>query len=106
MSYKKSIFYIYFTLTNQPFPHMTVRDCNQAKYIFKVASRVYDKHKSDERKSFLNYFFVLKKIFTVIGRSDYAKYIPGLKSLTRQQELERIWVLMTKDPEWDLSDQI
>ena len=100
MSYKKSIFYIYFTLTNQPFPHMTQHERNRAWRIFNVASRVYDKHKPDGRISFLNYYFVLKKIFTVIGKNNYAKYVPGLKSLTRQHELERIWSLITKDPRW------
>ena len=30
----------------------------------------------------------------------YAKYIPPLKMHSKQNELEQVWVLITKDPEW------
>ena len=43
---------------------------------------------------------MLKKIFIVLGKNDYAKYVPPLKTWSRQKELERIWDLITKDPEW------
>ena len=29
-----------------------------------------------------------------------AKYIPKLKTHSKQKELERVWELITKDPEW------
>ena len=35
-----------------------------------------------------------------LGKNDYAKYIPQLKTKSKQKELERIWELITKDPEW------
>ena len=31
---------------------------------------------------------------------QYANYIPSLKSHSKQKELERVWELITKDPEW------
>ena len=31
---------------------------------------------------------------------QYAKYIPKLKTHSKQKELERVWELITKDPEW------
>ena len=100
MSYKKSIFYIYFKLMNQPFPYLKIEECNRASRIFTIASRLYDKYKPNGKKSFINYYFTLKKILIVLGKNDYAKYIPLLKTNSKQKELERIWKLITKDPEW------
>ena len=34
------------------------------------------------------------------GKIEYAKYIPQLKTHSKQKELERLWDLITKDPEW------
>ena len=67
---------------------------------FNVVSSIYDKYKPKGRKSFLNYYFVLKKILIMLGKIEHAKYIPQLKTHSKQQELERAWDLTTKDPEW------
>ena len=34
------------------------------------------------------------------GMVQYAKYIPKVKTLSKQKELERVWDLITKDPEF------
>ena len=68
--------------------------------MFNVVSSTYDKYKPNNRKSFVNYSFVLKQILIVFGKNDYAKYITPLKTNSKQKELERIWKLITKDPEW------
>ena len=68
--------------------------------MFNVVGSIYDKCKPKGRKSFLNYSFVLKKILTMLGKVEYAKYIPPLKTRSKQNELERVWELITKDPEF------
>ena len=35
-----------------------------------------------------------------MGKVEYAKHIPSLKTNSKQNELERVWELITKDPEW------
>ena len=67
---------------------------------FNVVSSIYDKYKPKDRKSFLNYYFVLNKILIMLGKVEYTKYIPTLKTPSKQKELERVWDLITKDPEW------
>ena len=44
----------------------------------------------------------------MLGTMEYAKYIPQLKTHLKQKELERVWDLITKDPELvlDLRQQI
>ena len=63
-------------------------------------SSIYDKYKPKGRKSFLNYHFVLKKLLIMLEKVEYAKCIPTLKARSKQKELERVWNLITNDPEW------
>ena len=36
----------------------------------------------------------------MLGKVEYAKCIPPLKTRSKQNELERVWGLITKDPEF------
>ena len=100
MKYKNSIYFIFFKLKSQPLPYITIKEKDMMLNMFNVVSKIYDKYKPKDRKSFLNYSFVLKQILIVLGKHDYVKYIQQLKTKSRQKELERIWELITKDPEW------
>ena len=100
MKYKNSIYFIYFKLSGVPLPYITITEKDMMLNTFNIVSKIYDKYKPKDRKSFLNYSFVLKQILIVLGKNDYAKYIPPLKTNSKQKELERIWELITKDPEW------
>ena len=99
-TYKDSIYFIYFKLSGVPFPHIDTKEYNTILSVFNVVSSIYDKYKPKGRKSFLNYSFVLKKLLIMLGKVEYAKYIPKLKTHSKQKELERLWCLITKDPEW------
>ena len=99
-TYKNSIYYIYFKLSGLPTPHITTKEYNMMLKVFDVVSTIYDKYKPKGRKSFLNYSFVLKQILIMRGMDQYAKYIPKLKTHSKQKELERVWELITNDQEW------
>ena len=98
--YKGSLYYIYFKLSGVPFPHINTKEYNMMLKVFDVVSTIYDKYKPKDRKSFLNYSFVLKQILIMRGMYQCAKYTPKLKTHSKQKELERVWELITKDPEW------
>ena len=98
--YKDSIYFIYFKLSGESFPHITKKEYNMILNTFNVISSIYDKYKPNDRKSFLNYSFVLKKLLIMLGKVEYAKYIPQLKTHSKQKELERVWELIIKDHEW------
>ena len=36
----------------------------------------------------------------MLAKIEYAKYIPQLEIHSKQKELEQMWELITKDPEW------
>ena len=98
--YKDSIYFIYFKLSGGFFPRITTKEYNTILSVFNVVSSIYDKYRPNDRKSFLNYSFVLKKLLIVLGKAEYAKYIPQLKTHSKQKELELVWELITKDREW------
>ena len=76
--YKDSIYFIYFKLSGGSFPHITMKD--MILNTFNGISSIYDKYKPNDRKSFLNYSFVLKKLLIMLGKVKYAKCIPQLKT--------------------------
>ena len=41
----------------------------------------------------------------MLSQVEYAKYIPQLKIHSKQKELERVWDLIAKDPEWVVAFQ-
>ena len=88
--YKDSIYFIFFKLSGKSFPHITTKEYNLVLNVFNVVSSIYNKFKPNGRKSFLNYSFVLKKILIMLGKFGYAKHIPPLKTLSKQNELERV----------------
>ena len=101
--YKDSIYFIYFKLSGGFFPRITMKEYNTILSVFNVVSSIYDKYKPNDQKSFLNCSFVLKKLLIMLGKVEYAKYIPQLKTHSKQKELERVWELITKDREWALA---
>ena len=98
--YKDSIYFIYFKLSGGFFPRITTKEYTTILSMFNVVGGIYDKHRPNDRKSFLNYSFVLKELLIVLGKVEYAKCIPQLKTHSKQKELERVWELITKDREW------
>ena len=74
--YKNGIYYIFLKLNGKPFPYVMGREYNMMLNEFNVVSSIYDKYKPKGRKSFLNYYFVLNEILTMIGKVEYAKYVP------------------------------
>ena len=103
MIYKNSIYFIFFKLSGKSFPHITTNEYSSILNVFNVVSSIYNKYKPKGRTSFLNYYFVLKKILIMLGKVEYAKYIPPLKTRSKQNELELEWDLTTKDPEWAIA---
>ena len=98
--YKNSIYYIFFKLSKYPFPHITTKEYNMVLNTFNVISSMYNKYKPKDRKNFLNYYFGLEKILIMLGKIKYTKCIPLLKTQSKQKEPERIWEVISKDPEF------
>ena len=80
------------------------RKCQQNAQT-KIRKGACSTNKSKGRKSFLNYSFSLKQILMILGKVEYAKCIAPLKTRSKQNKLERVWELITNDPEWAVALQ-
>ena len=98
--YKDSIYFISFKLSGGFFPLITTKEYNTILSVFNVVSSIYDNYRPNDRKTFLNYPFVLKELLIALGKAEYSKCIPQLKTHSKRKELERVWKLITKDHEW------
>jgi len=61
----------------------------------------YAKHCPDYRINFLHYFFVLYKLFQLIGETKYLKEIPMLKDKDKLMEQENIWKKICVELNWE-----
>ena len=100
MIYKDRIYFIFFKLSGKTIPHITTKEYNLVLNVFDVVNSIYDKYKPKGRRSFLNYSFVLKQVLIILGKDEYAKCIPPLKTHSEQKNLGRVWELITKDPQF------
>ena len=87
MIYKGSMYHIYFKLSGKSFPHITTK-YNLILNVFDVVSSIYDKYKPKDKKSFFRLPFCFEKSIDNAGKVEYAKYIPPLKTCSKQNELE------------------
>ena len=53
--YKNNIYYIFFKLSEVPFPYITTKEHCLILKLFDTVCTIYDKYKPKGRKSFLNY---------------------------------------------------
>ena len=80
LTHEDSIYFIYFKLSGGSFPHITPKEYDTILSVFNVISSIYDKYKPNDRKSFLNCSFVLKKLLIMLEKVECAKCIPQLKT--------------------------
>ena len=69
MTYKGSVYHIYFKLSGKSFPHTTTKEYNSILNVFDVVSSIYDKYKPKGRKSFFKLPFRFEKSIDNAGES-------------------------------------
>ena len=98
--YKRDIYNIYFALTKKTPPRLSIRECQKAEMYFKLINKLCKKDLPKTRRSFLSYDFVFQKILLVVGKVDYFRLIPNPSCESTLTKLNKIWDLITRDPEW------
>ena len=61
----------------------------------------YAKHCPDYRVNFLHYYYVLFKLFELLGQDDYLKEIPMLKDRDKLIEQDNIWKKICAELDWE-----
>jgi hypothetical protein len=69
--------------------------------LFVEIQQPYAKHCPDYRVNFLHYFFVLYKLFQLIGETKYLSEIPMLKDKDKLIEQDVIWKKICNELNWE-----
>lgn len=98
--YYEHIPYIMNRITGIPNPNLTPELEEKLRNMFKEIQVPFLKHSPLNRKNFLSYSYVIHKFIQILGKTEYLKYFPLLKSREKLHQQEEIWKKICKDLGW------
>jgi hypothetical protein len=98
--YYEHIPYILNRITGIPNPNLTQELEEKLRNMFKEIQVPFLKHSPLVRKNFLSYSYVIHKFIQILGKDEYLKYFPLLKSREKLHQQEEIWKKICKDLGW------
>ena len=91
---------IIYRLTGQRPPHISDMLVQQLDVLFVELQRPFDVMKCEGRKNFLNYNYVLRRLFQQVGCSKFCVFFPLIKSEAKLRQLDETWEKMAKLLNW------
>lgn len=99
-AYYDHVFYIISVINKEPPPSID-RETEETLYkMFDMIQEPFERHCPKDRINFISYGFILNRFFQLIGKQEYMKYFPLLKSRIKQRQQDLIWRSMCKDLGW------
>lgn len=98
--YYEHIPYILNKITGIPNPHLNTELEDTLKNMFKEIQVPFLKYSPNNRKNFLSYSYVLHKFIQILGKTQFLKYFPLLKSRDKLHQQEQIWKHICEDLSW------
>ena len=98
--YYEHIPYILNRITGIPNPNLTQELEEKLRNMFKEIQVPFLKHSPLIRKNFLSYSYVIHKFIQLLGKNEYLKYFPLLKSREKLHQQEEIWKKICTDLGW------
>lgn len=68
--------------------------------MFNDVQEPFTRYKSEGRQNFLNYSYVINKLFNIVGMPEYAAHFKLLKSSTKLKEQDAVWKLICNEKGW------
>lgn len=98
--YYEHIPYILNRITGIPNPNLTPELEETLRNMFRDIQVPFLKHSPLNRKNFLSYSYVIHKFIQILGKNEYLKYFPLLKSREKLHQQEEIWKKICVDLKW------
>lgn len=92
--------YILYKLNGIPPPRLGEELEEKLRQMFYLIEEPYSRHASPTRKNFLSYSYVLHKFLQLLGKEEFLKYFPLLKSRDKLHLQEMIWKKICADLNW------
>ena len=91
---------IYIKITKNKPPFLTKAEEEEVKLRFKQIEKIFPKFKPKKRSNFLNYAFVINKLFYIMGKGDYANYFNLLKNKDKLKYQDKVWYKICEELNW------
>jgi hypothetical protein len=98
--YYEHIPYIINRITGLPTPHFPPELEAKLRSMFNETQAPFLKHCPPERSNYLSYSFVLYKFFQLLGKHEFLKYFPLLKSREKLHNQDLIWAKVCTELGW------
>lgn len=92
--------HIFSRITHTPPPILTREIEDKIKIMFKSIQDPFKRHCPADRSNFLNYSYVLHKIFLILDMPNHARYFSLLKSREKLRAQDIIWKKICIDLNW------
>ena len=92
--------FIFSKITGIPPPILSRDQEEEVKKRFRLLEEPFMKHRPKDRSNFLNYSFVLHKIFLIMGLTNHAKYFTLLKSKEKLRLQDIVWKKICNELNW------
>lgn len=87
-------------------PQFSIELEDTLRNMFKQIQPLFNKYAPKNRKNFLSYSYVLYKMLQLLGKDEYLKYFPLLKSREKLQSQDKIWNCLCKELKWQFIKSI
>ena len=104
--YYEHIPYILNKITGIPNPHLNTELEEKLKNMFKEIQVPFLKYSPNNRKNFLSYSYVLHKFIQILGKTEFLKHFPLLKSRDKLHQQEQIRKNICLDLKWKFTRSI
>lgn len=98
--YYEHLAYILYKLNGIPPPRLGEELEEKLRQMFYLIEEPYLRHASPTRKNFLSYAYVLHKFLQLLGKEEFLKHFPLLKSRDKLHMQEMIWKKICIDLTW------
>ncbi|ARF09332.1 late transcription factor VLTF3-like protein [Catovirus CTV1] len=105
-AYYEHVPYIVSKVTHKPPPILSRDVEDRVKMMFKQAQEPFNKFCPDNRINFLNYSYILNKMFRIIKMDEYAQCFPLLKSREKLREQDILWKNICNYLDWEFHPSI
>lgn len=104
--YYEHVPYIISKITQKPPPILSRDIEDKIKLMFKQIQEPFNKYCPSNRINFLNYSYILNKLFKILKMEEYANCFPLLKSRDKLRQQDVIWKNICNHLKWEFHPSI
>ena len=110
-NYYKNINLIRYKITGEKPPQLPAHLEDRLVTLFKATLKPFEKHKTENRKNYFNYSYVIHKLLLIIARREpeikkYIKYLSLLKSRDKLIVQDEMWKKVTNTLGWEFDPSV